>query len=192
VELVEAFEQVHCGSRADTSALEIPRRRASVIPFSASIRSAPLIGAEGAVRMIPYLLVHKAVRGRITRVDPNHREVVVTNKVKRPLVTLVSAEPCLMPVGNELWWDQHPSGKPFVVESIVPRSDGGCQVTLKLMTSSNKAHLPAVGTVACFSTHHTEAGWMEKLPEKEPWTHQSGGAVPPTLSADEDLGGDVS
>ena len=45
-------------------------------------------------------------------------------------------------------------------------------VTLKLMTGSEMAGLPAAGTDACFSIHTTTERWQTRLPIDEPWTHQ--------------------
>jgi hypothetical protein len=57
---------------------------------------------DDALRMAPYILENKAVRGRVVRVDAAHTEPGPRRAVKRPLVTLISAEPCLMPSGKEL------------------------------------------------------------------------------------------
>jgi hypothetical protein len=135
-----------------------------------------LVEAEEAcddpLRMIPYLLEHKAVCGRVVRLDPDHKEMAERRLVKRPLVTLHSAEPCLMPVGKELWWTGQPDGREYVVQACAAAATGGTLVTLKLMTSSNTARLPTVGTDACFSIHCTDRKWLAALPTADPWTHR--------------------
>jgi hypothetical protein len=135
-----------------------------------------LLDAEEAcddpLRMIPYLLQHKAVRGRVVKVNRDHRELVTKRKMARPLVTLHSADPCLMPLGKELWWSEQPGGREYVVHAIEAAPAGGWHVTLKLMTASGDAELPAVGSEACFSIHNTRPAPPTMLPDTEPWTHR--------------------
>ena len=126
---------------------------------------------DDPLRMIPYLLENKAVRGRVIRVNPEHREMGERSMVRRPLVILHSPDPCPIPLGRELWWSEQPDGREFIVQAITPGPEGGALVTLKLMTSSGKTGLPAVGSDACFSIHTTD-GWLAKLPPDDPWTHQ--------------------
>jgi hypothetical protein len=140
-----------------------------------------LVEAEEAcddpLRMIPSLLQNKAVRGRVVTVDPEHRERASTRLVRRPLVTLHSPDPCLMPAGKELWWTRQPGGREFVVHAIGPAPGGGSLVTLKLMTGSAGTGLPGVGSEACFSVHTTKAGYFVQLPREDPWTHRPAGAL---------------
>jgi hypothetical protein len=140
-----------------------------------------LLEAEEAcddpLRMVPYILENKAIRGRVVAVDHDHRELASRSMVRRPLVTLLSPDPCLIPVGKELWWVEQPNGREFVVQGIQPSPTGGCRVTLKLMTSSGATGLPDVGNQACFSIHTTAPGWLVNLPRTEPWTHQPAAPV---------------
>jgi hypothetical protein len=144
-----------------------------------------LVEAEHAcddpLRMVPYILENKAVQGQVVSLDREHRELAERRLVRRPLVTLLSAEPCLMPAGKELWWTQQPGGREFTVHAITPAAEGGCRVVLKLMTSSPGAPLPAVGCSACFSVHSTAGRWLSPLPPADPWTHRP--AAPPTAPA---------
>jgi hypothetical protein len=144
-----------------------------------------LVVAEEAcddpLRMAPYILENKAVRGRVVHVNATHTEPGARRAVKRPLVTLASAEPCLMPAGKELWWAGQPAGREFVVESVAAEPGGGSRVTLKLMTSSSTTGLPAVGSIACFSVHSTAPRWLAGLPATDPWTHRA--ATPPPAPA---------
>jgi hypothetical protein len=127
---------------------------------------------DDPLRMLPYLLQHKAVRGRVVAMDREHRELATRSLVRRPLVTLLSPDPCLIPVGTELWWAEQADGREFVIHAAGRRPGGGSLVTLKLMTSSARTGLPAVGSDACFSVHSTAPGWPMGLPRDEPWTHQ--------------------
>jgi hypothetical protein len=144
-----------------------------------------LLAAEEAcddpVRMIPWLLENKAVRGLVVGVDPEHKEKL-TRMVRRPLVTLRSPDVCLMPVGKELYWSDNPSGREYVVHALEPASGRGSLITLKLMTGSD-TDLPALGTEACFSIHSTSPGYVARLPKRDPWTHSS---APAALESIED------
>jgi hypothetical protein len=136
-----------------------------------------LLEAEEAcddpLRMAAYVLTNKAVRGTVVAVDPNHAEPGPKRIVRRPLVTLRSPDPCLIPAGRELWWTGQPDGKEFVVEEVRPGRGGGSDVVLKLMTSSGTTALPTLGSRACFSAHSTKPAWLGKLPDDDPWTHQA-------------------
>jgi hypothetical protein len=140
-----------------------------------------LVEAEEAcddpLRMAGYVLANKAVRGTVVAVDPTHMEPGPKRMVARPLVTLRSPDPCLIPVGRELWWTRQANGKEFVVEGVSPAPGGGSVVVLKLMTSSGTSALPAVTEGACFSVHSTSPAWLGTLPDEDPWTHRA--AVPP-------------
>ncbi len=144
-----------------------------------------LVEAEEAcddpLRMAAYVLTNKAVRGAVVAVDPTHKEPGPKRMVCRPLVTLRSPDPCLIPVGRELWWTGQPCGKEFVVEDVAPGPGGGSDVVLKLMTSSGTTALPAVGEAACFSVHSTKPEWLGTLPNEDPWSHCA--ATPPAPAA---------
>ena len=141
-----------------------------------------LVEAEEAcddpLRMAADVMANKAVRGTVVAVDLTHREPGPKRMVTRPLVTLRSPDPCLIPVGRDLWWTGQPDGKEFVVEGVTPAPGGGSDVILKLMTSSGTTGLPARGHTACFSVHSTSPAWLGTLPDEDPWTHRA--AVPPT------------
>jgi hypothetical protein len=149
-----------------------------------------LLEAEQAcddpLRMIPYLLKHQAVRGLVLKVDRDHKELATKRPVARPLVTLCSPDPCLMPLGKKLWWSERPGKREFVVERIEPAPRGGSLVTLKLMTSSPDAELPAEGREACFSGLNTVRKPFLRLPETEPWTHRPARPVAAVGSIEED------
>jgi hypothetical protein len=135
-----------------------------------------LLEAEAAcddpLRMVPYILQHKAVRGRVVGVDREHRELATKRMVARPLVTLHSPDPCLIPLGKELWWSAQPGGREYLVEEVAAAPDGGWLVTLKRMTGSTAAELPGVGRDVCFSVHNTHRAPPLTLPDAEPWTHR--------------------
>jgi hypothetical protein len=127
---------------------------------------------DDPLRMVAYLLQNKAVRGRVVAVDPDYRERASRAMVRRPLVTLLSPDPCLIPPGRELWWAEQPAGREFVVHDVQPAAGGGSRITLKRMTSRDSTGLPAVGDEACFSVHNTGDGYFIQLPRTDPWTHQ--------------------
>jgi hypothetical protein len=136
------------------------------------------------------VLVNKAVRGRVLAIDANHREQGPNRMVTRPLVTLRSPDPCVMPVGRELWWSEQSAGREFVVEEVRPGPGGGSDVVLKLMTSSGDTALPSVGSLATFSIHTTGASWSGTLPDTDPWTHQSSASTS-SLDAIEDTATEI-
>jgi hypothetical protein len=149
-----------------------------------------LLEAEEAcddpLRMIPYLLQHKAVCGRVVMVDRAHQELAIKRMMPRPLVMLHSPDPCFMPLGKELWWSEQPNGREYVVHAIQPASEGGWLVTLKLMTGSAAAKLPELGSEACFSVHNTRPAPLLILPKTEPWTHRPARAPVPVKSIEKD------
>jgi hypothetical protein len=157
---------------------QTPRRAAVILQTmeDAQQRTEAEEALDDPLRMIPYLLNNDAVRGRVISIDRNYKERAKKCMVKRPLVELLSADPCCMPPGKELFWTEEPAGRKFVlhaIEHIGIRS----KVTLKLMTSSPRARFPAVGDAACFSIHTTSEGWPAKLPKAEPWTHRPPSAI---------------
>lgn len=127
---------------------------------------------DDPLRMVPYLLAHKAVRGRVVAINLDYTELVKKRRSRRPLLTLHSHAPCLMPVGKELWLSAQPDTRRFVVHEVRPAPRGGSLVTLKLVARET-AGLPALGAEACFSIHHTDRGYFKQLPPNDPWTHRS-------------------
>src|SRR5262249_57873893 len=73
---------------------------------------------DDPLRMIPELLAGRAVRGRVLGIDREHKERGPKNVVHRPLLRLLSAEPCLMPQGKELWWSDHPRGAEWLLPPL--------------------------------------------------------------------------
>lgn len=121
---------------------------------------------DDPLKMIPYVLANKAIEGQVVSIDLEHREVANVVRVRRPLLTLASPDPCPIPSDRSLWWTGNPVGQPWVVQSVAQRPDGRTMVTLKLTTRS--APMPAVGEQACFSIHHMEAQWSQRLPSEVP------------------------
>lgn len=137
--------------------------------------AARLLEAEQAcddpLRMIPYLLQHTAVSGRVVAVDREYRELATKRLTRRPLVTLHSPDPCYMPLGKELWWSRQPGGREYLVHGIEEAADDGWLVTLKLMTGA-ATELPAVGDAVTFSVHNTRPAPPMLLPNVDPWPHR--------------------
>jgi hypothetical protein len=172
-------------------ARQTPRQAALTLRNLEDARS--LVEAEEAcddpLRMVPYLLQNKAVRGRVVAVDHNYCERASRSMVRRPLVTLLSPAPCPIPVGKELWWVGQPDGREFVVHEVKPAAGGGSEITLKRSTSRDTTGLPAVGDEACFSVHTTGSGYFTRLPKADPWTHRPATqAVPGPIEDEEQRG----
>jgi hypothetical protein len=167
------------------------RRRTRDTPRQAALllsqleESKALLEAEEAcddpLRMIPYLLEGKAVQGQVVSLDPEHREPGPRRVVRRPLVTILSQDPCFMPVGKQLWWTRSAAGQSYEIHQVSSGPDGQATVTLKLSTSTRGILMPGLGEHACFSIHTTSSPWRINLPEGEPWTHHP--SVPPVAPA---------
>ena len=140
---------------------------------------------DDPLRMIPYLLDGKAVRGVVRLIDREYMEVAKVQRVRRPLVVLDCDEPCRMPVGKKLYWTGEADGPDWKIHAV--RNSGSrSQVTMKLMTSSPHA-MPPLDQAACFSILTNRSPYVKLLPREDPWTHRDSSAVP---AADlEDAGG---
>lgn len=148
-----------------------------------------LLDAEEAcddpLKMVPYLLENKAVQGKVMSINRDHFEVCTSKQVRRPLLTLRSAEPCLMPSGKKLWWSESPSGQPWEIYGVIHHPGGSATVTVKLTTSAGTAPVPRIGAQACFSIHTTATGWIPRLPDVEPWCHQPAEDAPEMEAIDD-------
>jgi hypothetical protein len=127
---------------------------------------------DDPLKMIPYILQNKAVEGRVLRIDADYREMGNARMVRRPLITILSPDPCLMPRGRELWWAGAGDGREYTVHDVQPDAGGGSLVTLKLSTGAGSMQMPRIGSQACFSIHSTGKGWVARLPMTEPWSHR--------------------
>jgi hypothetical protein len=136
---------------------------------------------DDPLRLVPALLTHQAVRGRVVCIDRQHREPGKTRSVARPLVTIASAQLCRMVPGKKLWWTEEPDGREYLVRGVRALPEGGSEVTLALQTS-RPGRLPGVGTQTCFSVYSTGSGYVPPLPHEPPWTHTT--AVPVTPPED--------
>jgi hypothetical protein len=168
---------------------KVGRRRTRQTPRQAAMlmrrleQASALVDAEGACDD-PLLLIHdlldgKAIQGTVVRVDETHRETVNVRAVCRPLITISSPDPCLMPQGKELWWTRLPGAAPYVIVDVQPGPSGNSLITLKLTTSS-RTQLPEVGHEASFSIHTTKSHWQSTLPPSTPWTHRQRSSALPT------------
>jgi hypothetical protein len=138
-----------------------------------------IVEAEHAVgdpvRIIPYLLDHRAIEGVVVRYDEANREIKSGNQraSKVPVLTLRTTRPCLLPAGKELWWTDLPDRVSAVVHSVAPDPDGsGSLVELKVMQNVKDALTLASATQpVCFSQLTTKTHWAGPLPDDIPWTH---------------------
>jgi hypothetical protein len=143
-----------------------------------------LLEAEEAVddplRMARCLLAGKALAGIVVAVDREHREIVTTNRARRPLVTLECPERCRLPRGRTLYWSDNAGGTAWEVHDVA-NNGGGSVVTMKLLTSTRDAAAPEIGDYACFSIHSAKEPFRMRLPRDTPWTHAP--AAPPAPPA---------
>jgi hypothetical protein len=139
-----------------------------------------LLEAEQAlsdpIRIIPYLLDHRAIEGTVTSYDDSNREIKPGNQraSKVPVLVLRTPRPCLLPVGKELWWTDRPDRVRAVVHSVAADPDGtGSLVELKVMQNIEDARaLGSVTRPVCFSQLTTKTHWAGVLPDHIPWTHR--------------------
>jgi hypothetical protein len=141
-----------------------------------------MLDAEEAIddplRMARYLLAGKALAGNVISVDREHREVVRTNRARRPLVRLDCPERCRTPRGRTLYWSDNAGGAAWQVHDVASNG-AGSTVTMKLLTSSQAAAVPAIGDHACFSIHSSKEPFRMRLPRDTPWTHTPPGPPAP-------------
>ncbi|TIN20137.1 MAG: hypothetical protein E5Y51_03835 [Mesorhizobium sp.] len=127
---------------------------------------------DDPLRMVPVLLAGQAIAGDVIRSDPNRRELINGRFCKRPDIVVRAAEPCVMPLGTEVWWTLASKGREWVVTSIVPNGIGS-DVTLVLQTNRMpEAGLPRLHQRVCLSQLNTLARYETHLPQDIPWTHR--------------------
>jgi hypothetical protein len=137
---------------------------------------------DDPLRMAPVLLAGRAIAGEVVRSDPNRRVLINNRFCKRPSVTLRTGEPCMMPLGTELWWTKAPAGREWLVTQVVAAGSGS-EVTLVLQTNRTpSAALPRARQRACFSELNTRERYELHLPERVPWTHRP--KEPPSMDTD--------
>jgi hypothetical protein len=127
---------------------------------------------DDPLRMAPVLLAGQAVAGDVVRCDCERRERINNRFCKRPSVTLRTQEPCMMPLGTEVWWTATPAGREWLIANVIAAGHGS-EVTLVLQTNRTpEVGLPRAGRRACFSELNTRAGYDVHLPQQIPWTHR--------------------
>ncbi|MBK8997349.1 MAG: hypothetical protein IPM35_16595 [Myxococcales bacterium] len=141
---------------------------------------------DDPLRMAPYLLNNKALRGKVVSVNLTNKGMK-KRAVTRPLVELQTDEPCVMPIGRELYWTGLPHGAAYVVQAI--RSGGsGSVVTLCHQSGANVAR-PTTGNMEVFSVLTTGSFFPMKLPQNKPWTHGRPPPPPENIEAAADARG---
>lgn len=130
---------------------------------------------DDLLRVVPYVLEHKALLGTVTHVDRTHKEMGEKKPVVRPLITIALDEPCLMPAGKQLWWTDKPSGKGFEVVGV-----DGASIVLKC-NSQTESSAPSLGKRVAFSTLNTESYSGVPLPKKAPWPYEEATSSVPDL-----------
>jgi hypothetical protein len=167
--------------------------RSAAMHLSEMERAHAMVEAEEAIddplRMAPVLLAGKAIAGTVTQCDPNRRELINWRKSRRPSITVITTEPCVMPLGTMLWWTASAAGREWVVHRV-ESATGGSKVTLVLQTSASNSPIPNLRDRICFSQLNTKPGYELHLPKDIPWTHRA--QVPEPAGTDLDFGGTVS
>ena len=140
---------------------------------------------DDQLRMAPVLLAGKAIAGEVVRAEPDRREFINNRFCKRPSITLLTDEPCMMPLGTQLWWTKMPDGREWIVTQVIAAGSGS-EVTSGSQTNRvPNAALPVVRQRACFSELNTREGYEIHLPQQAPWTHRPE-EPPPTETHIED------
>lgn len=122
--------------------------------------------------MVPFLLDGDAIRGTVANINEGHRTVVRVRSVQRPLLTLDTDDPVVLPAGKKLWWTATAHDLPWEVVSVT-RHGAGSRVVLMLTTVPRNGRLPAQHDRATFSTLRTRSeGFPLPLAATPPWTHQ--------------------
>jgi hypothetical protein len=139
-------------------------------------RSHATVLAEEAIddplRMVPVLLAGQAIAGEVLQCDETRRELINNRYCKRPSVVLRTNEPCVVPLGTELWWTASPAGREWIVAEV-KAVGASAKVTLILQTNrAQDAGLPRIGQRACFSQLNTLGAYEVHLPRETPWTHK--------------------
>jgi hypothetical protein len=141
---------------------------------------------EDPACMVPYLLDGDAIRGTVTNVNEDHWRVVRVRAVQRPLLTLDTDDPVVLPAGKKLWWTSTAHDAPWEVVSVT-RHGVGSRVVLMLTTVGRSDRLPAPRERATFSTLRTRSeGFPLSLATMPPWTHQP--ETPPPVPEPIDAG----
>lgn len=156
--------------------------------------AAAVLEAEEALddplRMVPALLNNQAITGTVVDVDMENRELGTKNRILRPLITLESNMPVLLPLETELFWTGAPDGTSYSVREIrEQKKTGRWRVVLVHWSPGKKVVRPTVGEQATFSIYSTKAGHWFKLPDDVPWTHRPKTPDPVTtdIESPEDL-----
>jgi hypothetical protein len=155
--------------------------RGAIIARQRSETAVTQVAAEEActdpIRMIGYLLDHKAVEGKVDPFDFDHREIKPGNQkaTNVPRIRLTTAWPSMVPIGKELWWTEEPARVRVVVESVTPDRRGpGSILVLKVMEGVSAAQPLRATATATFSILTTDTyGGYRKLPTDDPFTHVS-------------------
>ncbi len=134
---------------------------------------------DDPLRMIPCLLRHEALTGRVSKVDLEHREIVTKTKQRKPRIWVETDDECLMPEGKEVYWTRAAAATSWLVEEVKPSSRGGSVVRLKRGSARTSESCPAVaprvGEEVVFSVHTTKAeGYVAPMQMNPPWTHAKG------------------
>lgn len=122
------------------------------------------------LRMLPHLLKHEAVLGLVESLDLSY--IPAGQNKRQPRLVLVSPDPCLIPLGTQLWWTEAPTGLPWLLDEILTTAPG-LPHRLVFLHQNNQSTFrrPIPGQTACFSVLTHKSPYQMQLPQQTPWTH---------------------
>jgi hypothetical protein len=127
---------------------------------------------EDPACMVPFLLDGDAIRGTVSNVNDAHRMLINVRESLRPLLTLDTDDPVVLPAGKRLWWTATAGDQPWEVVEVT-RTGQGSRVVLQLTTVPNAVRLPKDGDRITLSTLTTRSlSFGLPLAEEAPWTHR--------------------
>jgi hypothetical protein len=128
---------------------------------------------DDPLRMVPHIIAGTALAGGVVACSANRRELIGGRNLLRPSVTVRTDEPCLIPVGSEIWWTEAAAGREWLVAAISP-AGAGSDVTLVLQTNrALAAGLPTLGARVRFTQVPIPDAYEPNLPRQAPWTHRA-------------------
>lgn len=128
--------------------------------------------------LVDEILTGKAVSGRVVNVNADHSVLLPGGKrpVARPLITIESPRPCLIPVGRVLWWTEDCKSTNAELVDVSAGPGDGSTLVFQINKGVRAAPaafklLEASGAVTTFSVYTTDQFFPGPLPGTDPFTH---------------------